>query len=257
MNNYKYEEQSGRSMIEMLGVLAIIGVLSVGGIAGYSKAMNKFKTNKVADNVAMIVTNIRTLYAQQQNYSGLENLSAVQMGVVPDELITATPTQGGTDGLQNAFLGSVVIGAGKVSGLDGESGTSTGANRGFYVIMNGLPKEACVTLATNDWGSGYSSGLVGIVAAGAAQTADSAGVQSITCSGGSVTASSASNNIGGNGTALASANMELNETPAPAPATPMAACVNGTTQKTPMNVAEAAKACSSTANANSILWKFY
>ena len=54
MNNYKYEEQSGRSMIEMLGVLAIIGVLSVGGIAGYSKAMNKFKTNKVADNVAMM-----------------------------------------------------------------------------------------------------------------------------------------------------------------------------------------------------------
>ena len=31
----------GRSMIEMLGVLAIIAVLSVGGIAGYSKAMEK------------------------------------------------------------------------------------------------------------------------------------------------------------------------------------------------------------------------
>ena len=39
-------EQSGRSMVEMLGVLAIIGVLSVGGIAGYSKAMAKFKTSK-------------------------------------------------------------------------------------------------------------------------------------------------------------------------------------------------------------------
>ena len=38
--------EQGRSMIEMLGVLAIVGVLSVGGIAGYSKAMNKFKTNK-------------------------------------------------------------------------------------------------------------------------------------------------------------------------------------------------------------------
>ena len=32
--------QNGRSMIEMLGVLAIIGVLSGGGIIGYSKAMN-------------------------------------------------------------------------------------------------------------------------------------------------------------------------------------------------------------------------
>ena len=39
-------EQTGRSMVEMLGVLAIIGVLSVGGIAGYSKAMTKFKINK-------------------------------------------------------------------------------------------------------------------------------------------------------------------------------------------------------------------
>ena len=38
--------QFGRSMIEMLGVLAIIAVLSVGGIAGYSKAMEKFKVNK-------------------------------------------------------------------------------------------------------------------------------------------------------------------------------------------------------------------
>ena len=31
--------QSGRSMIETLGVLAIIGVLSVGGLVGYSQAM--------------------------------------------------------------------------------------------------------------------------------------------------------------------------------------------------------------------------
>lgn len=41
---YKNGEK-GRSMIEMLGVLAIIGVLSVGGIAGYSKAMLAYKSN--------------------------------------------------------------------------------------------------------------------------------------------------------------------------------------------------------------------
>lgn len=37
--------QSGRSMIEMLGVLAIIGVLSAGALAGYSKAMYQHKLN--------------------------------------------------------------------------------------------------------------------------------------------------------------------------------------------------------------------
>ena len=47
-------EQSGRSMVEMLGVLAIIGVLSVGGISGYSKAMAKYKLTKAQDQMAMI-----------------------------------------------------------------------------------------------------------------------------------------------------------------------------------------------------------
>ena len=47
--------QSGRSIIEMLGVLAIIGVLSVGGIAGYSKAMEKWKINKLLDEYTMLL----------------------------------------------------------------------------------------------------------------------------------------------------------------------------------------------------------
>lgn len=48
----------GRSMIEMLGVLAIIAVLTVGGIAGYSKAMQKYKINKMLDDYTMLTTNI-------------------------------------------------------------------------------------------------------------------------------------------------------------------------------------------------------
>ena len=44
------KSENGRSMVEMLGVLAIIGVLSVGAIAGYSKAMFKYKLNKQAES---------------------------------------------------------------------------------------------------------------------------------------------------------------------------------------------------------------
>ena len=46
---------AGRSMIEMLGVLAIVGVLSVGGIAGYSKAMEKFKVNKAVEQYSYLI----------------------------------------------------------------------------------------------------------------------------------------------------------------------------------------------------------
>lgn len=50
--------QLGRSMVEMLGVLAIIAVLSVGGIAGYSKAMEKYKTTKLMNEYSELVRNL-------------------------------------------------------------------------------------------------------------------------------------------------------------------------------------------------------
>ena len=54
MNFKKLKSQSGRSMVEMLGVLAIIGVLSVGGIAGYSLSMRRHRANQIADLVAKL-----------------------------------------------------------------------------------------------------------------------------------------------------------------------------------------------------------
>ena len=47
--------QSGRSMIEMLGVLAIIGVLTAGGIAGYGKAMMMWRSNQQKEQIAQIL----------------------------------------------------------------------------------------------------------------------------------------------------------------------------------------------------------
>ena len=140
--------QSGRSMIEMLGVLAIVGVLSVGGIAGYSKAMEKFKINKTIDQVSHIATNIRTLYAQQTTYEGLNTKTAYDMKVVPDEW--GEPNM--DDEYTNEFNGGVrIVG---VTGLP---------YKVFKITYFGLQESACIALATQDWGSGHSSGLISIV----------------------------------------------------------------------------------------------
>ena len=58
---------AGRSMVEMLGVLAIIGVLSVGAIAGYSKAMMKYKLNQHAQAINMLINNVLQLKGQLQH----------------------------------------------------------------------------------------------------------------------------------------------------------------------------------------------
>lgn len=137
-------EQSGRSMVEMLGVLAIIGVLSVGGISGYSKAMAKFKLTKAQDQLTMLLMNIRTAYATSPSYSGLSAANAVAYNLAPSDMVTGS---GNTATLHNAFGGSVVVSAG---------GTS---NTNFAIVFNGLGKDTCASLASTDWGT---DGLVGI-----------------------------------------------------------------------------------------------
>ena len=52
--------QSGRSMVEMLGTLAIIGVLSIGGIAGYSYGMDKYRANQTINDMMLMGVDIIT-----------------------------------------------------------------------------------------------------------------------------------------------------------------------------------------------------
>ena len=154
VNLLERNEQTGRSMVEMLGVLAIIGVLSVGGIAGYSKAMTKFKITKTMDQVSMTVANIRTLYSGQRNYNGLATANALDMGVVPAEMEGAT-----VNTLVNAFQGAVTIGTVNYNNQNASA---------FRISYENMGQEACVQLITSDWGSGASSGFIGIQVSAAA-----------------------------------------------------------------------------------------
>ena len=150
-----HTNESGRSMIEMLGVLAIIGVLSVGGIAGYSQAMSKFKVSKTTDQVQTMVTNIRTLFAGQRSYDGLSKAdgdytTAYTMGILTDETWDKTNKKA-----TNPYGGSILLG-------------TPNSNHNFSITYNGLSADTCTRLVMADWGDA-SSGLVGLVVAGTEQ----------------------------------------------------------------------------------------
>ncbi len=137
-------EQSGRSMVEMLGVLAIIGVLSVAGIAGYSKAMAKFKVNAVMDQMTMTAANIRTAYSSQPNYNGISASVIRNLGLAEKAM------ESGTSALKNTYGGAVTVEA------------SGSGDKQFKLTFSGLPKSACATIGTADWGFG-SGGLSGLI----------------------------------------------------------------------------------------------
>ena len=81
--------QSGRSMVEMLGVLAIIGVLSVGAISGYSKAMFKYKLNKHAEQMNTVINAVARNVHSFDNIKTQTNVTPyfIKMGEIPTEMV--------------------------------------------------------------------------------------------------------------------------------------------------------------------------
>ncbi len=141
--------QNGRSMIEMLGVLAIIGVLSAAGLIGYSKAMAKHKMNRTINQMVQIVNNIHTAFANSQSgtnpYTALvgeEGMrKAVALNIFPDEMIydRNIPT------ILNLYKGKVSI--------QSEDGSD------FEVVFEDLPKDVSIAIGTINWGIEDASGL--------------------------------------------------------------------------------------------------
>lgn len=148
----KQLNQSGRSMVEMLGVLAIIGVLSVGGIAGYSKAMEKYRTQKALDQLTLLINNLRSLPdARDNECDGDEGCTelAIRLGVFPVEMLNGKTSATATKAY-SVFNGDVTV------------FMSNHTLDIYYPI--GRSVYACTTLATADWGDGINE--IGIGGAG-------------------------------------------------------------------------------------------
>ena len=142
--------EHGRSMIEMLGVLAIVGILSIGAISGYTKAMQKIKNDRMVTQLSMLVMNIRSGFIGQMDYSSLSSRVLLDAGMVPSDMVVGAEFSSQT-GLKHAMNGNVYV---------YKSLNATGMVKAFEVYLTGLTRQTCVALATTDWGMDPASGFV-------------------------------------------------------------------------------------------------
>lgn len=117
-------QESGRSMVEMLGVLAIMGVITVGAVGMISVATNSQKRNTVNDDVMQIVSGVRQLLGQYDDYSHINN--ATIFGAMG---LSNTNPYGGTYSLA----------------------TDPSNAHQFIVTIDGLSKTDCEYLVTRAW----------------------------------------------------------------------------------------------------------
>ena len=79
-------EQIGRSMVEILGALAIAGILSIAGVMGYRYAVDKNTANRIMNDVALAY--VATSSAQQKDTGLMEYTDATSGYPTFTELIT-------------------------------------------------------------------------------------------------------------------------------------------------------------------------
>ncbi len=159
MKKCNLENETGRSMIEMLGVLAIIGVLSVGGIAGYSKAMQRYRINKTIEQITLIAGNVRAFFAPQKSYEGLNAYSTSsyplirKAKLIPEEMYMYHDSDGG--GYKAGDLSGFSNALGKHVEIGWAHKSKTGDKQAFYMATSLGQKDQnydiCIEFLSYDW----------------------------------------------------------------------------------------------------------
>ena len=121
--------ENGRSMVEMLGVLAVAGVLSIGGVAGYRYAIDKMNANDIINEVKK-----RAVTASQQRILG-QNISLAEYG-------------------DN----------GRIKGIHAVTVTNDYAgDKGFFALTVSMPQRVCDEILKQDWAMPVETAVGGVV----------------------------------------------------------------------------------------------
>lgn len=116
-------QESGRSMIEMLGVLAIMGALTVGAYALIKDAFESQRQMQGVEEVFVIVNEVRKIHSQYDDFSNMDGEVILSM----------------MEKKHNPYGGTYEL-------------TVNPANsRQFILTINGLSKSECQALITRAW----------------------------------------------------------------------------------------------------------
>ena len=125
----------GRSMVEMLGVIAIVGVLSVGGLFGIRLGIEKYRTSITLKDIEMMALATADYYKNDKDATAVNE----------DDLYAA----GFIEKKQHVFGAPIYIRVGA-------------RTDGFSIILKEIPQKACSGLLTADWGDSKAINLAAV-----------------------------------------------------------------------------------------------
>lgn len=134
------KKQSGFTLIELMGGLAIIAVASFFIVKGLGSASDKRNSQQMINDVNSMSSTIKSKFGSaDDNYTSLSNTTAIKMNINSG---TAVTTSGTT--LKNQFSGGLVTIVG-----DATNGQT------FTITYAGVPTEVCQQVIAGIGGTGF------------------------------------------------------------------------------------------------------
>ncbi len=142
-----FVDENGRSMLEMLGVLSIIGVMTVGGLNIIGRSRQMHELGQLVSEVSKVAMTAKKMACEYDDAYGSYTMFLYKSEAYSDELEYES----------GKFIGP----------MESEI-TITGDISTFEISIAGLTTDACIQLAGNDWGKTGTNGFLGVcVGAGA------------------------------------------------------------------------------------------
>ena len=137
MNNIRKNTQAGRSMIEMLAVLMIMGILTIGVMAGFNQMLDKYNAGKMHTDIMSISSEVVNLYAWQRSYPAINMQELCENDIFPD---------GCTDDNKalNPFDGTYKL-------------TTSDTEQTLTIEADGVAPDACKDLCLREWDNLYTA----------------------------------------------------------------------------------------------------
>ena len=142
MNN---KSQSGRTMVEVLAVLSILGVLFTSVMMTVNSMYDKFKSSNIVAQIRDLRKGINNRYAALGIYTGLSSKILIDERLAPAQMAHGQK-------LLHSYQGEVKLAVGNTGGT----------GRSYKITFPSLPYKNCVELATINWEVEATATLVSI-----------------------------------------------------------------------------------------------
>ena len=142
MNN---KSQSGRTMVEVLAVLSILGVLFTSVMMTVNSMYDKFKSSNSVTQIRDLRKGINNRYAALGIYTGLSSKILIDERLAPAQMAHGQK-------LLHSYQGEVKLAVGNTGGT----------GRSYKITFPNLPYKNCVELATINWEVEATATLVSI-----------------------------------------------------------------------------------------------